>query len=294
MDAEARLDAVFAAVGVRGFVHARDLDGGAEIGLRADDPVVLASVFKIPIAVAYARAVAAGRLDPKGRARVEARDRLGGVGTAGNADDVEMSWRDLVRFMLTMSDNGATDVVLRELGVDAVNALLVELGLTRTHLIGGCAEIFDTMTDELDYPRGAIDQLEADLGGLDPDRVWALSALDPQRTTSSTPRELTTLLAALWADEAAPPAESADVRAILGQQIWPHRLSTGFPDGVRVSGKTGTLPSIRNEVGVVEYPDGGRYAVAVFTRVESLAWRSPDVDRAIGTGGALAVATLRG
>ncbi|MGI8867418.1 MAG: serine hydrolase [Mycobacteriales bacterium] len=31
-----------------------------------------------------------------------------------------MSWRDLARFMLTMSDNAATDVLLRQIGLDTV------------------------------------------------------------------------------------------------------------------------------------------------------------------------------
>ncbi|MYZ41175.1 serine hydrolase, partial [Streptomyces sp. SID4917] len=74
------------------------------------------------------------------------------------------------------------------------------------------------------------------------------------------------LLGLVWRDEAAPAAACADVRRWLEFQVWPHRLRSGFPDGVKVSGKTGTLPSVRNEIGVVEYPDGGRYAVAVFTR----------------------------
>lgn len=71
------------------------------------------------------------------------------------------------------------------------------------------------------------------------------------------------------------------------------RLASGFPEGVRISSKTGTLPFLRNEAGVVEYPDGGRYAVAVFTRAEELAFRQPDLDRVIGTVARLAVDHLR-
>jgi len=293
VDVSAELAAVFERADAQGFLHARDLQSGAEVGLEPDAPVVLASVFKIPVAVAYARAVAAGRLDPAARVRVTARDRIGGIGTAGCQDDVEMSWRDLVRFMLTMSDNAATDVVLREIGVDAVHAVLAELGLTRTRLIGGCAEIFATMTEQLGYADGAIDELEADLARLDPNRVWALAALDPERTTASTPREITALLTALWTDRAAPASAAEPVRAAMRAQIWPHRLTAGFPDAVAIGAKTGTLPGIRNEAGVLTYPDGRRYAVAVFTRARSLAWRAPEIDRSIGTAARLAVTELR-
>jgi beta-lactamase class A len=44
---------------------------------------------------------------------------------------------------------------------------------------------------------------------------------------------------------------------------------------------------------VVTYPDGRAYAVAVFTRAESLAQRQPAIDAAIGTAGRLAVEQLR-
>jgi beta-lactamase class A len=75
--------------------------------------------------------------------------------------------------------------------------------------------------------------------------------------------------------------------------VWPHRLRSGFGDEVTVAAKTGTLPGIRNEAGVVTYPDDGRYAVAVFTRARTYAWQQPNIDAAIGTAARLAVEHLR-
>ncbi|WP_223281074.1 serine hydrolase [Streptomyces antnestii] len=40
------------------------------VGVGADDPVVLVSVFKTPVAVAFTREVAAGRLDETERPRL--------------------------------------------------------------------------------------------------------------------------------------------------------------------------------------------------------------------------------
>lgn len=83
--------AVFAQAGAQGSLHAREVGvtDGPEVAVGADAPVVLASVFKIPVAVAYAREVAAGRLDETERTQVTARYRIGGIGMAGCADDVE-------------------------------------------------------------------------------------------------------------------------------------------------------------------------------------------------------------
>lgn len=74
--------------------------------------------------------------------------------------------------------------------------------------------------------------------------------------------------ALLGADDplATAPESCAAVRRLMRLQVWPHRLASGFPDdGWGVAGKTGTLPGIRNEIGVVEPPDGSRVAVAVLT-----------------------------
>jgi beta-lactamase class A len=288
---EERIAGVFAAAGARGFLHAREIGGGPEVALGADDPVVLASVFKIPVAVAYAREVVAGRLEETARTRVGRRYRIGGIGTAGCADDVEMSWRDLALFMLTMSDNAATDVVYHRVGQGAVDRVLADLGLRRTRLIGCCEDLFASVLADLGAPEDAdLDAVFAEAG---PEEIRKLAVLDPERTTSSTPRETTTLLEAIWTDRAAEPAACERVRSMMARQIWPHRLSAGFGSDVRIAAKTGTLPAVRNEAGVVSHPDGRRFAVAVFTRAESLAERQPAVDAAIGEAARLAVHHLR-
>ncbi|ALG09826.1 serine hydrolase [Kibdelosporangium phytohabitans] len=289
----AEIAAVFADAGARGFVHARQVGvpDGPEVAVGADDQVVLASVFKIPVAVAYAREVAAGRLDETERTRVTARYRIGGVGTAGCADDVEMSWRDLAHFMLTMSDNAATDLIYHRVGQAAVDQVLADLGLARTRLIGCCEDLFASVIADLGATPG--DDLDTVFAGATEEQVWKLTVVDPDRTTSSTPREITALLDAIWTGRAGDPAACERVRTIMAQQIWPHRISSGFPTGVTIAAKTGTLPAVRNEAGVVTHVDGRQYAVAVFTRADCLADRLPAVDAAIGQAARLAVDHLR-
>jgi len=284
---------VFTAAGAEGFLHAREVgvDGGAEVSVGADEPVVLASVFKILVLTAYVRAVAAGELDPTERTTVTARYRIGGVGTAGFSDDVEASWRDLAQNMMTMSDNAATDVVYHRLGSAAVNRVISDLGLRQTRLVGCCEDLFASVVSDLGgTPDSDLDEL---FEGASAAQILALDAVHPVKTSHSTPRDVTTLLNALWTDTAAPAEACRQARDIMAQQIWPHRLSSGFPSGVRIAAKTGTLPTWRNEAGVVTYPDGRRYAVAVFTRAASLAERQPLVDASIGHAGFAAVEHLR-
>ena len=104
---------------------------------------------------------------------------------------------------------------------------------------------------------------------------------------------MTRLLGLIWRDEATTPALCAEIREIFYSQVWPHRLRSGFGDEVSVGAKTGTTRGIRNECGVVEYPDTGRYAVAVFTETDNFAFINPAADRVIGTAARLAVDELR-
>ena len=140
------LDAeIFDDVGVDAHLHAVDVDSGREVGTGADEQVVLASVFKILVVLELARQAVAGQLDLTERVLVRAEDRLGGWGTAGCADDVELSLRDLAHFTMSISDNTAADLLLRRIGPDVVALLAAELGLTRTRVIGGPRQVLESM-----------------------------------------------------------------------------------------------------------------------------------------------------
>ncbi|MEZ0114454.1 beta-lactamase class A [Catenulispora sp. EB89] len=296
-DVESELSARFAEAGVRGFLYARDLDGPAAVGVSPDDPVCLASVFKIAVCLGYAVDAQAGRLSRTERLEVEQRFRDGGIGTSGFADPVELSLRDLALMMMSMSDNAATDVVLARVGLDRVNGLLAALGRTETHLIGGCLELLGSLREQLvgaDTDTSTDEDLEAAMAArAAAGTLMELDVCTPLRTTRSTARDTAELLAQIWRDEAGPAEACQEVRTIMGRQIWPHRLSSGFDDSWRVGAKTGTLPGWRNEAGVVEHANGGRYAVAVFTRCERPDFRNPSADRVIGQAAALAVEHLR-
>jgi beta-lactamase class A len=74
------------------FSYVREIGGPAEIARDADVPVALASVVKVIIGVAFARAVVAGTLDAGEVVTVPARYQIGGAGTAGTL--LEAIWTD--------------------------------------------------------------------------------------------------------------------------------------------------------------------------------------------------------
>lgn len=285
------LQRVFDEAGVEGFVHARDIDGDREVAFRADAPVIVASIRKIAVAVAYARQAAAGVLDRAARHTITAVNRQGGgIGTDSCLHDVTMSARDLAFFMLSMSDNAATDKLMELLGVDEVRAVAAELGCPRLP-VGRYRDLWDPVWGELGLDPDR--DIDAQLDQVSEERIRGLAMLDPARAASSTPREITSLLAAIWRDRAGPAEACAEVRELMSHQLSVHRLDAGFDDGVRVAAKNGSLWGVLNEAAVVEYPDGGRYAVAVFLRTPVIGGRNPAADAAIGRAARIAVDHLR-
>ncbi|MFD0854808.1 serine hydrolase, partial [Actinomadura adrarensis] len=214
----------------------------------------------------------------------------GSTGLSAMRDEVRMSLRDLCYLMIAVSDNTAADTVYSRVGQDALDATIKSLGLRRTRVITNGHGLHNTLL----HDAGVTSMAELWACLDEPGLLPSLRVLDPVHTNASTPREMSRLLSLIWRDEACSPESCAEMRRLFGLQVWPHRLSSGFPyDDVRVSGKTGTLPTLRNEIGVVEYPDGGRYAVSVFTRSLLPLAVLPEADAAIGTTAHLAVEALR-
>lgn len=291
-EAVADIRAAFADAGVQGRLHAAVVGDrpGPELGIEPDETVVMASVFKLPVLVAFARAVDAGEIDPRARVTVDPDARTAGpTGLSVLLDPVTMSLRDLASSMITVSDNAAADALLDVLGLDRVHAALGDLGIDATHV----RRAADTFAD-LARALGARDVPSSLARLADPDRPPTPTAYDPALGSATTPRDMTRLLRLLWTDHAASPTQCAAARRLLGLQVNRTRLAAGFPyDDVRTSGKTGTLGALRNEVGVVEFPGEPPVAVAVFTTAARADPTLPRVDAVFGEVAHLAVTALR-
>jgi beta-lactamase class A len=291
--------AIFDQAGCEGTLCVQALDEDAELGLRADEPVVPASVVKVQIALEAETWFAGGRLDPRQPVTLSAADRTPGpAGISLFDDDAVLSWRDMVVLMLTISDNHATDALLRRIGIDAVNATAARLGLTGTVIESDLQTMLDSIGQDIgcasweDSVAWAACASAEELARAD-QQLLASRALDPVQGTRTTARDMVKLLRLIWAGRAGPAAACERVRAVMARQLTRHRIASGFRLPVQVAAKSGSLAGvIRNEIGVISYPDGSRYAAAVFTRS---APGSDDlaISGAIGTAAARAVTALR-
>ena len=291
--------AVFRQAGCAGTLYVQSLDGDADIGLAADEPVTPASVVKVQIALEVETWFADRRLDPAEPVTLSASGRtFGPTGVSLFDDDAVVSWRDLVVLMLTISDNHATDTLLRRVGVGAVNATAARLGLASTVIESDVRTMLDSVgqdlgcaswADLLAWETGASAEESADAD----QRLLAACALDPARGTRTTARDMVCLLRLIWTGQAGPATACNRVKALMTRQLTRHRIASAFRPPVKVAAKSGSLLGIvRNEIGVISYPDGRQYAAAVFTRSPP---GSDDaaISHAIGAATAQAVTALR-
>lgn len=283
---------VFVDAGCRGWLRAERVGAdGPVIDVDGDVPVVAASVYKVLVLVAAARAFDAGRLDPGGTVRIVPSDCTPGpTGLSLFSRPVTLSWLDVARLMITLSDNAAADVLLAAVGLDSVDQVIADLGLASTRVVGGTAALHRQVI----HDTGAL-TLEEAVGLLASNNgIHESAAFDPAYTTATSPADTNALLAAIWTDRVATAESSHAMRQLLAQQIWPHRIRSAFPFAdVVVAGKTGTIGPIRNEIAVVVFPDEIPIAVSVFTRAARSDVYLPVVDRAIGRAAHIAVTALR-
>jgi beta-lactamase class A len=283
----------FADAGVRGWLHARPVRRrglAAEVAVDPDQVVPLASVYKLPLLVAFARAVDRGLIDPRARTTLRPLRRVGGSpGIASMHDPVTISWRDLVASMITVSDNAAAEALYDKIGAAEVETTISSLGLINTVVRG-------TESDELRFLVKATGTKNAQaalrkLASNDQRVQVGYTALG---RSFSTPRELTTILSAIWTGRAASATQCRFARDLLTASTGPNRLKSGFPfDSVIVANKSGTFGALRHDVGVVEYPGEPAVAVAVLTEAARSDQRLPEVDAVIGHVARLAVDNLR-
>jgi len=297
---EKLLEERFAEAGCRGTLTALEIDGPGRVSFRGDEPMSAASTFKVAVALELFCQGASRALDLTERVRLKPENRTdGGQGFSLFEDPVEVSLRDAALMMLTVSDNTATDAVIRRIGSARVQERLDSLGLVRTAFAGTWAEHIDGIGRELgfaDYAGiiaeshrltgPALVELEA--------RYFAAPSFQPGSSPSTTAQDMAQLLRMVWRNEAGPAQACELLRAAMGKQNLIRGIATGFGEDVRVAAKSGGVGGlVTNDVGVVQLPDGRRYAIAVFTRaiVPGRTERAPAM-AAIGAAARMAVEYL--
>jgi beta-lactamase class A len=261
------LRGTLADAGLSGSFLVRDLSSGEEIGIDPDVEFPIASLVKLPLAVAVLDRVRDGRLD--GAAMVDvAPGRVtsaGPVGLSRFRHPARIAVDDLLYLSTAISDNAAADALFDLVPPAEVNRALLDAGITGIAVRHLLRDLVDTPAERFE-PADVHLAHSLAIGSRTPRRGHPVRQLDVSRANSGTARALAGLLQALWTPSAIPAEVAARVRELMGGNVIRHRLAPEFAsDAARWSAKTGTLLNLRHEIGVVEHDDGDALAVAALT-----------------------------
>jgi len=110
-------------------VAARDLSTGREILHNADCNFVAASIIKIPIMVEGFKQAEDGIIRLQAKVKLVDTDKVGGAGILKvMSQGVKIPVIDLIRLMIVISDNTASNILIDLLGMERVNRTMQELG----------------------------------------------------------------------------------------------------------------------------------------------------------------------
>lgn len=265
-------------------VSARHLGTGARFDVRAEAPWTAGSTYKLILAAAWLEAVTEGIADPHRRVLIDERIRRDGpTGLSLTDDPVELSYRDLVRSMLIVSDNTAAHWIWSDLGADYIQEKLSAWGTTASRIVD---------TGRQDFPGANL----VTGNGLWPSEldIFTSEKTDLQLFSVTCASDLRVILERLWTGQLATPKLCSWLQSVLGQQLFRHRLASGFDyDGVEVAGKTGTWGPYRHEAGVVTHPGEPPVVISVMTRSARVAQQQPLAHAAVGHIAAAIVQSMR-
>lgn len=257
---------------------------GERRSVRGDERFLMASVYKLPIALAVLHQVDEGGLSLEQTLRLTPDDLRPGPSLDAMARLVLPAGRDfpvreLLERMLLDSDSSASDALLGLVGAASVTERLVALGVPEIRVDRPeVVLLLDSVGASSEPPPGGwtfTEILTRYRSGGDARRRQAqLDSLRDPRDTA-TPEAMANLLARVHRGQALRPASNALLLGWLrGCKAGANRLRGDLPADTLFAHRTGTTPTIldrtasTNDVGLLTLPDGaGDVAIAAFLRM---------------------------
>lgn len=276
---QAELDRITAPFDGQIGVYVLDLDSGRTASVNPQIGFPMASTVKVPVAVHILSLVDEGKLDLQRPVVLKAEDIYPGMGgpidthlTPGSAITVH----DLLHMMLTVSDNNATDILIKlGGGTAAVAARLHALGIegirVDRYIWEMLANFYGDASASQAAPLSPAAYARLEAQHHDPAESRALRlAYDADPRDTSTPAGMAALLSRVWQGKVLKPATTAVLESImLDCRTGRQRLKGMLPDATPVAHKTGSVDDVANDVGVITLPSGrGRVVIAVFEKSE--------------------------
>ncbi|WP_307044189.1 serine hydrolase [Agromyces ramosus] len=274
--------AVLDDAGLRASIAVRDLRSGRGIAMGADEPYPLASVVKLPLALAILQRFARGDLDPAQPVHLTDEERTPGLtGLCRFGHPATVAVEDLLYLAVCASDDTAADALFALCPPREVTDALRDLDITDITVRHSIRELHRTLASRLspeEMPQALTLAIQASTAG----KGHLIPQLDVTSANSGTVRALVQLLEAIWRSPHLSGVKTP-LRRLLGMNLMRQRLAPDLEsDDAAWHSKTGTFLHLRHEVGVLEHSDGGVFAIAVLSESSVPAQRQPAAEQALG------------
>jgi beta-lactamase class A len=234
------------------------LERGESFAYCADEWFPMASVFKVPILIALFCQRDAGKIDLHQTIKIPAARMSPGGGLLRHLSaELPLTIHDLATLMIILSDNTATDVLLELAGTDQVQQTMHAYGFARISIRMSCKELIYGAAGLGNRPLTAENTATA-TARLQQDQLDLQSPVYQwnEQNNVVTPREMNNILIALQQEKILTPQSCRDVLAILEKQLLNARLPLLLPRQATLAHKTGSLPHIRADAGLLTTPKG--------------------------------------
>lgn len=242
----------------------KDLKSRREFYINRDRKFLTASVFKVFVIIELYRQTLEGKINLDARYILKESDKTVGSGVLQHLQEgLNPTIRDLAKLMMILSDNTATDIIMNILGKENINRTIENLGLPNT-------AVYFTTNEILLQIAGAENVEEAkrnfEKGMIARGGKWET---DLEHNDVTTPRDLVHALELLYKKEILTPEACEEILGIMKNcETGEARIKRYLPFNVKVAHKTGTMPGIVNDAGIVFTPEGDYILVVLINGLE--------------------------
>ncbi|MCL5064724.1 MAG: class A beta-lactamase-related serine hydrolase [Firmicutes bacterium] len=222
-------------------IYAKELESGAILAYHPHDIFPSASTIKVPIMAEVYRRVEEEHACLDDLVVMHREDQVGGSGVLQDlTSGSKFCIRDLTTLMITVSDNTATNLLIDYLGLDAINQMIVRLGMKNTELVR---------------------------------RLQRLPADRPDTYNHTTAFDLTLVMEKLACGQCVSELASQHMVELLRRCQGPVSIIDktrsghyiGEPGAITVAHKTGSLDQARHDTGIVYRSDGRVYVATILS-----------------------------
>lgn len=208
--------------GGRWGVYAENFKTGEHLRFHSDRSFEAASTVKVFVLLALFDQITTGRLSSAHSILVRKEDLAGGSGLIQSLAPQRYTVHNLAMLMIIISDNIATNLLIRLVGRASINRYIKKLGLTKSRL----------QTSQVDFPVGYT--------------------IDSSHIGTTTPAEIAMVMKQLYQGKLFNQKTTDQVLRIFRHQ-WFHKLAYRLPTGTNVGYRHSPIAAVMSKTGSIVY-----------------------------------------